>query len=132
MNITQVVGKTKLSAKTIRFYEEKSLITPPTRSKNGYRHYQHAHLEELTLLKQAREVGFTLKECRQLLELFRNPCRHSADIKAATLNKISEIEKTIMKLNVIRDSLLLLVASCPGDNNAKCSIIDHLVGHHVD
>lgn len=132
MNITQVAEKTGLSAKTIRFYEEKSLITPPTRSENGYRHYQPAHLDELTLLKQARAVGFTLKECRQLLELFRNPRRHSADIKTATLNKISEIEKNITDLNVIRDSLLALVASCPGDDNAKCPIIDHLVGHHVD
>lgn len=89
-------------------------------------------MEELTLLKQAREVGFTLKEFRKLLELFRNPRRHSADIKAATLNKISEIEKTITELNLIRDSLISLVASCPGDDNAKCLIIDHLVGHHVD
>ncbi|CAA2931323.1 HTH-type transcriptional regulator CueR [Arsenophonus endosymbiont of Bemisia tabaci Q2] len=55
-------------------------------------------MEELTLLKQARKVGFTLKECRKLLELFRNARRQSADIKAATLNKISEIEKTITEL----------------------------------
>lgn len=61
MNITQVTEKMGLSAKTIRFYEEKLLITPPAKSENGYRYYQPAHLEELTLLKQAREVGFTLK-----------------------------------------------------------------------
>lgn len=98
MNITQVAEKTGLSAKTIRFYEEKSLITPPTRSENGYCYYQPAHLDELTLLRQARAVGFTLKDCRQLIELFHNPHHHSADIKTATLNKISEIEKKLPHL----------------------------------
>ncbi|MDI4751612.1 MerR family transcriptional regulator, partial [Salmonella enterica subsp. enterica serovar Anatum] len=42
------------------FYEEKGLVTPPLRSENGYRTYTQKHLNELTLLRQARQVGFNL------------------------------------------------------------------------
>ncbi len=82
MNISDVAKKTGLTSKTIRFYEEKALITAPIRSDNGYRHYSAKHVEELTLLRQARQVGFNLDECRELVALFNDPARHSADVKA--------------------------------------------------
>ncbi|MBG3013177.1 Cu(I)-responsive transcriptional regulator [Proteus faecis] len=132
MNISEIASKTGLTAKAIRFYEEKDLITPPGRGENGYRYYQAQHIEELTLLRQAREVGFNLEECRALLMLLRNPSRHSSDVKEATLKKVAEIEKTINELNDIRQRLLLLASECPGDDGADCPIIDHLSGccHH--
>ena len=85
-------------------------------------------MDELTLLRQAKEVGFTLDECRELLSLFRNPNRHAADVKSATLGKVKQIEKTITELTAIRDRLLALADSCPGDDSAECPIIDHLSG----
>ncbi len=60
MNISDVAKKTGLTSKAIRFYEEKGLVTPPLRSENGYRTYSQQHLDELTLLRQARQVGFNL------------------------------------------------------------------------
>ena len=79
MNISDVAKKTGLTSKAIRFYEEKGLVTPPLRSENGYRTYSQQHLDELTLLRQARQVGFNLEECRELVALFNDPSRHSAD-----------------------------------------------------
>ena len=70
MNISDVAKKTGLTSKAIRFYEEKGLVTPPLRSENGYRSYSQQHLDELTLLRQARQVGFNLEECRELIFLF--------------------------------------------------------------
>lgn len=61
MNISDVAKKTGLTSKAIRFYEEKGLVTPPLRSENGYRTYSQQHLDELTLLHQARQVGLTRK-----------------------------------------------------------------------
>ncbi len=61
MNISDVAKKTGLTSKAIRFYEEKGLVTPPLRSENGYRTYSQQHLDELTLLRQARQVGFNRK-----------------------------------------------------------------------
>ncbi|AOM42566.1 Cu(I)-responsive transcriptional regulator [Xenorhabdus hominickii] len=133
MNISEIAQKIGLTSKAIRFYEEKDLITAPERGDNGYRYYQQKHIDELMLLRQAKEVGFTLEECRDLLRLFRNPERHSADVKTATLQKAMEIEKTIAELQKIKEKLLALAAECPGDDGADCPIIEHLSGgcmHH--
>lgn len=128
MNISDVAKKTGLSSKTIRFYEEKALLTAPIRGENGYRNYDEHHVEELTLLRQARQVGFTLEECRELVDLFNDPLRHSADVKARTLQKVAEIEAQIAELNAMRERLLAMAEQCPGDNGADCPIINHLTG----
>lgn len=128
MNISDVAKKTGLTSKAIRFYEEKKLMTPPIRTDNGYRSYSAKHIEELTLLRQARQIGFTLDECRELLALFHDPARHSADVKAATLQKVAEIEEHINDLNQMRLRLLALADECPGDDSAECPIINNLAG----
>jgi MerR family copper efflux transcriptional regulator len=128
MNISDVAKKTGLTSKAIRFYEEKGLVTAPLRSENGYRSYSAKHIEELTLLRQARQVGFTLDECRELVALFHNPERHSADVKARTLEKVAEIENHISELNAMRLQLLVLAEQCPGDESADCPIINNLAG----
>lgn len=134
MNISDVAKRTGLTSKAIRFYEEKGLVTPPLRSENGYRSYTQQHLNELTLLRQARQVGFNLEECGELVNLFNNPARHSADVKARTLQKVADIERHINELQEMRGQLLALAEACPGDDSADCPIIDNLSGcchHHV-
>ncbi|ACT12146.1 Cu(I)-responsive transcriptional regulator [Pectobacterium aroidearum] len=128
MNISDVAKKTGLSSKTIRFYEEKELLTTPLRSENGYRSYDDHHVEELTLLRQARQVGFNLDECRELVTLFNDPLRRSADVKARTLQKVQEIEMHIEELKAMREQLLALAEQCPGDGGADCPIINNLAG----
>ena len=128
MNISDVAKKTGLTSKAIRFYEEKGLVTPPLRSGNGYRTYSQKHLDELTLLRQARLVGFNLEECGELVQLFNDPGRHSADVKARTLHKVSEIERHIRELEEMRQHLLALADACPGDEGADCPIMDNLSG----
>ncbi|GKW02853.1 transcriptional regulator [Pectobacterium carotovorum subsp. carotovorum] len=128
MNISDVAKKTGLSSKTIRFYEEKELLTTPLRSENGYRSYDDHHVEELTLLRQARQVGFNLDECRELVTLFNDPLRRSSDVKARTLQKVQEIEMHIEELKAMREHLLALAEQCPGDGGAECPIINNLAG----
>lgn len=132
MNISDVAKKTGLTSKAIRFYEQKGLVTPPLRGENGYRSYSQQHLNELTLLRQARQVGFNLEECGELVNLFNDPARHSADVKARTLQKVAEIERHISELQAMRTQLLTLAEACPGDEGADCPIIDNLCGccHH--
>lgn len=128
MNISDVANKTGLTSKAIRFYEEKGVVTPPLRSENGYRSYNPHHIEELNLLRQARQVGFTLDECRELVLLFNDPARHSADVKARTLQKADEIAAHIEELHAMRARLLALAEACPGDDSAECPIINNLTG----
>lgn len=94
MNISDVAKKTGLTSKAIRFYEEKGLVTPPLRSENGYRSYTQLHLDELTLLRQARQVGFNLEECGELVNLFNDPKRHSADVKKRTTERWPKLNAT--------------------------------------
>ena len=77
MRIKQFAQLTNLSAKTIRYYEDIELIAPATRGENGYRQYDSKAVEELHFLARAREVGFDLQECRQLLELQHDQARQS-------------------------------------------------------
>jgi MerR family copper efflux transcriptional regulator len=128
VNISDVAKKTGLTSKAIRFYEEKGLVTAPIRTDNGYRSYSARHIEELTLLRQARQVGFNLDECRELVALFNDPARHSADVKARTLQKVADIEKHISELGEMRQRLLALAEQCPGDEDADCPIINNLAG----
>ncbi|RLM12154.1 Cu(I)-responsive transcriptional regulator [Gibbsiella quercinecans] len=128
MNISEVAKKTGLTSKAIRFYEEKGLLTAPLRAGNGYRCYGSKQIEELTLLRQARQVGFTLDECRELVALFNDPKRHSADVKARTLQKVAEIEKHMQELDGMRQRLLALAEQCPGDEGAECPIMNNLAG----
>lgn len=131
MNISEAAKKTGLTSKAIRFYEEKGLLSTPLRGDNGYRFYHDKHIEELMLLSQARQVGFTLDECRELMVLFHNKSRHSADVKQRALAKVTELEQCITGLNAMRQRLLELVEQCPGDGSASCPIIDGLtVGCH--
>ena len=118
MNITQIATQTSLTPKSIRFYEQKGLITPPIRSANGYRQYNQTHVTELTLLHQARAVGFSLPECKELIELYKNPHRRSADVKEKTLAKIADIEAQIKKLQLMKQQLMNLASQCQGVNSA--------------
>lgn len=128
MNISDVAKKTGLTSKAIRFYEQKGLVTAAYRAANGYRIYGQKQLDELTFLRKARQVGFNLEECQELLHLFHNPSRHSADVKRQTLQKASEIAQHIQTLQEMHQQLLALAQACPGDESADCPIIDSLSG----
>ncbi|NIG88154.1 Cu(I)-responsive transcriptional regulator [Serratia symbiotica] len=125
MNISDIAKKTGLTSKAIRFYEEKGLITAPMRTDNGYRCYSAQHIDELTLLRQ---VGFNLNECHELVALFNDPARHSADVKVRTLQQVAEIGRHIGELDEMRQRLLALVDQCPRDDGSECPIINNLAG----
>lgn len=124
MKINQIAQLTKLSAKTIRFYEERNLITPPHRRENGYRDYQSIHVQELNMIKRARLVGFHLDECKMFLDFFRDPNRKSIDVKQKAAKKLAEIDEQIAHLEEARMMLNRLVLACPGDEGRACPIID--------
>lgn len=126
MNINEVAKKTLLSAKSIRFYEEKGIITPPVRAANGYRQYNQQHIDELILVQQARQVGFSLPESKDLVALYRDPHRKSAVVKQRTLAKITEIDEQIAQLQAMKLRLLALAEKCPGDQSEDCPIISGL------
>ncbi|PTP19327.1 Cu(I)-responsive transcriptional regulator [Vibrio splendidus] len=127
MNISEAAKLTNLSTKSIRLYEDKGVISAPLRSDNGYRSYDKKQLKELGIVAKARSAGFSLDECRALVELADNPCRESADVKEKALSKLEEVNKKIEDLLIIQNTLKEWVEQCPGDSNSHCPIIDSLV-----
>jgi len=126
MNISQAAKTSGLSAKAIRYYERIGLIPEPTRGANGYREYSTRDLEALSFIQRARSTGFSVEESRQLLSLYENTDRHSAEVKALVEEKLQQVESQLQALLSMRDTLQALVGACPGDEQPRCSIIDTL------
>lgn len=127
MNIGTVSEKSGLPAKTIRYYEDIGLIRPDRRD-NGYRDYSTEDVHRLRFLQRSRGLGFTVEECRQLLSLYGDTRRESAEVKAIAEGKLSEINRKLAELRGLRDMLKHLVANCHGDDRPQCPIIDGLSG----
>ncbi len=128
MNIGEAARLSGVPAKTIRYYEDIGLIGPAQRGANGYRDYSAADAELLRFIRHARAVGFSIKECRKLVALYRNPNRHSRDVKALAQAKIAEIDRKIAEFQHMRAELVALAAACPGDDDPDCAILEELAG----
>ncbi|WP_421981266.1 Cu(I)-responsive transcriptional regulator [Roseibium sp.] len=127
MNIGTASEQSRLPVKTIRYYEDIGLVTP-LRSENGYRDFSDTDLQTLKFLQRARSLGFSIEECRELLSLYEDGNRASADVKAITQSKITEIDRKIDELRSLKKVLTTLSDACHGDNRPTCPIIDDLAG----
>jgi len=127
MNIGRAAALSGLPAKTIRYYEDIGLVRPARRS-NGYRDYDDSDIHKLGFLQRSRSLGFSIEECRQLLSLYEDKNRASADVKNLALARIEDIDAKIAELEGLRRILTRLVGSCHGDDRPDCPILDDLAG----
>ncbi len=125
MNIGIASEKSGLPAKTIRYYEEVGLVRPE-RGQNGYRTYSQAQVHKLRFLHRARNLGFGIEECRQLLALYEDRGRASADVKRIAEAKIEEINRKLAELEDLRRTLTHLACNCRGDARPDCPILEDL------
>ena len=125
MNIGDVAQRSGLPAKTIRYYEEIGLITPD-RGTTGYRSFSQTDLHSLTFLARARTLGFTIEDCRALLELYADDRRASADVKRIASGHLTQISDKIAQLQAMHDTLSELVECCQGDERPDCPILRDL------
>ncbi len=128
MNISDVAQKTGLTAKSIRLYEDKGLITAPHRLANGYRDYDEKHIEDLLLIARCKRVGFSLDECKAMLTLANDPSRSSFAVKEKAQLKLVNVEQKLKELTAIKKQLKAWIEECPGDEGSDCPIIDDLKG----
>lgn len=129
VTITQAAKISGISAKKIRHYESIGLIRPPVRGDNLYRHYSEADLHELRFIRKGRELGFSFQDIRQLLSLWRDRQRSSAEVKAIARRHIEELDQKAATLTALSQTLKNLVATCNGDDRPDCPILDALVSH---
>jgi len=127
MNIGRAAKVTGLSVKTIRYYEDIGLIDAD-RAENGYRDFGDRQITQLRLLAQARQLGFGLEECRQLLDLNADPDRASRDVLALAVRNLDAVQSKIRQLRRLEGELETLIRQCRGDDDPDCAILDGLNG----
>jgi Cu(I)-responsive transcriptional regulator len=126
MNIGLAAKRSGVPAKTIRYYEEIGLIGPAGRTAAGYRDYGSADVETLRFIQRARSLGFSVKDVGDLLALWRDRDRASADVRAIALDHVRAVEAKIAELEAMRRTLTALVERCAGDDRPDCPILEGL------
>jgi MerR family transcriptional regulator, copper efflux regulator len=123
MNIGQASKASGVSAKMIRYYESIDLIPRSARRESGYREYGPADVHRLAFVRRARDLGFTIDRIRELLRLWSDGDRSSAEVKAIALEHMAELKQRARHLNEMAEALKHLASACEGDHRPECPII---------
>jgi len=130
--IGALAARTRCNIETIRFYEKICVLEKPARTEGGHRAYGRSHVERLTFIRRARELGFTLDDVRALLRLAEAsdvPCGQVKDLAATHL---AEVKAKIADLHAMQKALTALIAQCDvrgdGADQPGCPLIETLLG----
>ena len=126
MNIGEASAASGVSAKMIRYYEETGLIPVIKRSDAGYRVYGERDVQMLRFVRRARDLGFPVDQIGELLALWRDTSRHSADVKHLATQRIDELHRKIDAMQDMVATLQTLAESCHGDARPDCPILADL------
>jgi len=126
MTIGDAAMQSGLPVKTVRYYDEINLVSPSSRTTAGYRQYSANELHKLSFVKRARSFGFSVADCRQLLNLFEDQSRSSREVKAFANRRLEEIEEKMRDMQALHTELKALAQRCPGNDEAECPILSSL------
>lgn len=126
MNIGQASLASGVSAKMIRYYEQTGLIPKATRRESGYRDYDEVDIQRLSFIRSARDLGFTVAQIGELLALWNDRGRSSADVKALALAQVDTLKQKQAEIAAMISTLEDLAGRCHGDDQPDCAIIDGL------
>ena len=126
MRIGKAAAAAGVNVQTLRYYERRGLLPEPERGNSGYRAYDPDTVRLVRFIKRAQELGFTLREIEDLIELRQSP-RRGAEVRAVAATKVMDIERRIGQLKAMRKALAGLVAVCDCDGDTpRCPIIEAL------
>jgi MerR family transcriptional regulator, copper efflux regulator len=126
MRIGEVAREAGVGVETVRFYEQRGLIRqPPKPRTSGYRDYPVASVRRIRFIRRAQQLGFSLAEIVELLELESGDGDACIDVRRKAEAKLGEVAAKIGDLARIRGALETLIEACPGEGPArKCSILE--------
>ncbi|CAB3626466.1 Cu(I)-responsive transcriptional regulator [Achromobacter pestifer] len=130
MNIGEAAKSSGISAKMIRYYESIGLIGPAVRTDSGYRVYSDQDLHTLRFVRRARDLGFSVEQMNELLALWKDRSRASADVKRIALEHVQELERKAEALHDMAATLKHLAHHCHGDDRPNCPILENLGRSH--
>ena len=129
LTIGQVARHAEVGVQTVRFYEREGLLEEPRRKASGYRQYDGKVVDRIRFIRRTRELGFTLKEIKELLELRLDPTTSCAEVKGRAAGKIGDIEEKIRSLQRMKQKLVKLTETCSGHGRVSdCPILEVLDG----
>lgn len=126
MKIGELAQATATKVETVRFYEKAGLLPPPARTDANYRSYGPAHLQRLSFIRRARDLGFSLDAVRDLLELADDRGKPCGAVDAIASGHLAEVERKIADLSAMREELTRVIGSCRHNTVADCKIIETL------
>ena len=131
LNIGQAAAQSGVSAKMIRHYESLGLLPAVHRTDAGYRQYGPSEVHTLSFIRRGRALGFSMAEIAELLKLWQNKQRASADVKQIALAHVADLDRRITEMAAMRDTLQHLAHCCQGDARPDCPILSGLAGSDV-
>lgn len=133
LTIGKIARMAGIGVETVRYYERRQLIEPPPRSGAGYRQYPADTVQRLRFIRRAKELGFSLKEIRELLVLHSDPEATCDDIRERAEKKRDDITARILDLQKMYNALNLLLEGCAsGAESEECPILQALTGESTD
>ncbi len=126
VNIGEAAKRSGVNAKLIRHYESIGIVPKAGRSDSGYRTYSEADIHILSFVKRSRNLGFSMKEIKKLVGLWRNKSRASSDVKSLAVKHIEDMEQKISELEAMVQTLRHLAKTCHGDGRPDCPILNDL------
>ena len=131
LTIGQLAAYAGVTTRAVRHYHQIGLLPEPERDASGYRRYDELQLARLRFIRRAQELGFTLNDVRELLNLSRQ--RDVARVKRAAESKLADVEQRIASLDRVRRGLSTLIDACPGHGRAHdCPILKALGGDALE
>ena len=129
MTIGRAAQRAGVGVETVRFYERKGLIDQPARPEGGgFREYTAETVDHIRFIRQAQDLGFSLREIAELLSLRADPAADCAEVREQAAAKLEEVDRKVERLERIRAALEDLIAACPGRGALRaCSIMEALV-----
>ncbi len=121
----QLSRRCRINPETLRYYEKIKLIPKPPRSSSNYRQYPEHYVQRIGFIKRGQELGFTLREIRDLLDLRAKENAKCSDVRRRAEGKIADVDEKIRSLRAIRRALASLVERCVDDGPiGECSILE--------
>jgi MerR family copper efflux transcriptional regulator len=127
-NIGEAAQRSGVSAKMARHYESLGLLAAVERTESGYRLYTDREVHTLRFIRRSRDLGFSMAEIADLLKLWQNRRRSSADVRRIATNHVAELNQRIAEMEAMRRTLEHLIHCCQGDQRPDCPILDELEG----
>lgn len=126
MRIGELAKQSGVGVETVRFYEQKGLVTqPPRPATGGYREYPTDAVRRIRFIRSAQRLGFSLDEVADLLDLEAGSAAQCVEVRERAENKRHELRTRINNLEKIKEALDGLIDACPGEGPARtCSILE--------